>query len=111
MPTTINEKKPAQRVSTSLSVALSEGAATYVVDTANLSNTGLCLRPNKVFPIGTQLRLVFGQPPELPRVTAHGIVRWSERGKGVGVQFTYISPHDHQALLSFVNSQCGGEQA
>lgn len=94
-----------------MSVALSEGAATYVLDTENLSDMGLCLSPKRVFPVGTQLRLVFGQPPELPRVSALGIVRWSEVGKGVGVQFTYLNPHDHRALLKFVRSPFRSGQA
>jgi hypothetical protein len=111
MSTIIKEQRPSQRLNASLSVALSEGTATYVVDTENVSNTGLCLRPKKVFPVGTQLRLVFGRPPELPRVSAGGIVRWSDGGKGVGVQFTYISPNDHEALLRFINSQSRCEQA
>jgi len=111
MPNIMKEQKPAQRLTASLSVALSEGAGTYVVDTANVSNTGLCLRPQKVFPVGTQLHLVFGQPPDLARVSAQGIVRWSEDGKGVGVEFTSINPRDREALLRFVNSQSRREQA
>jgi hypothetical protein len=110
MSTIIKELKPSQRLIASLTVALSEGGANYVVDTENLSNMGLCLSPKKVFPVGTQLHLVFGRPPELPRVSVQGIVRWSEGGKGVGVEFTFISPQDHQALLRFVNSQSRHEQ-
>ena len=110
MPTR-DGRKPARRVYTSLTVALSEGAAHYVVDTGNLSDTGLCLLSKKAFPVGTQLHLVFGRPPDLTAITAQGIVRWSEAGKGVGVEFTSISPHDHRALLRFVNSQSRGEQA
>ena len=101
MPT-IEEQKRAPRFIASLTVALSDGAAHYVGDTENVSGTGLCLRPKKVFPAGTQLHLVFGQPPELPALSAQGIVRWSEGGKGVGVEFTSISADDHQALLRFV---------
>ena len=110
MPT-IEERRRASRLIASLNVFLSGGTAHYVVDTANVSDRGLCLRPTKVFPVGTQLHLVFGQPPELPILSAQGIVRWSEGGKGGGVEFTSISADDHQALLRFVNSQTGEEQA
>jgi hypothetical protein len=110
MSTILKEQKPAKRLIASLTVSLSEGAANYVVDTENVSETGLCLCPKKVFPVGTQLYLVFGQPPELSRVSAQGIVRWSEAGKGVGVEFTSISPGDHQALHRFVKSQPQREQ-
>ena|SRR5208282_2664011 len=111
MTTIMKEQKPPQRLIASLSVALSEGAATYVVDTANVSDTGLCLSPKKVFPVGTELHLVFGQPPDLARVSVQGIVRWSEGGKGVGIEFTSMSPGDHRALLRFVNLQSRREQA
>jgi c-di-GMP-binding flagellar brake protein YcgR len=94
-----------------MTVVLSKGEAYYVVESENVSDTGLCLRSKKVFPVGTEHHLVFGQPPELPRLSAEGIVRWSEGGKGVGVEFTSISPDDHQALLRFVNSQSRCAQA
>ena len=110
MPT-IGERRRALRLIAFLTVALSEGAAHYVVDTENVSETGLCLCPKKLFPVGTHLHLVFGQPPELPSISAHGIVRWFEDGKGVGVQFTSISADERQALGRFVNSQTLGEQA
>jgi len=110
MSTMIGDRKSTSRFTASLTVALSEGAANYVVETKNVSATGLCLCPKKVFPVGTQLHLVFGRPPELPRLSTEGIVRWSEDGKGVGVEFTSISPDDHRALLRFVNSQSRDEQ-
>jgi len=105
MSTMIGDRKPTSRFTASLTVALSEGAANYVVETKNVSATGLCLCPKKLFPVGTRLHLVFGQPPELPAITAQGIVRWYEGGKGVGVEFTSIRADDQQALRRFVNSQ------
>ena len=99
----IEKPRRAPRFITSLHVFLSEGEAYYFVDTENVSDMGLCFRSERVFPVGTQLHLVFGRPPELPPVIAEGIVRWSEGGKGVGVEFTSISPEDHLALLRFVN--------
>ena len=108
---TIEGPKRARRLTASLPVSLSEGAAHYVLDTENVSDTGICLRPEKLFPVGTELHLVFGRPPELPAITAQGTVRWYEVEKGVGVQFTSISVDNHQALLSFVKSQVRREQA
>jgi hypothetical protein len=104
MTTIIRDRKPAPRLSTSMTVVLSNGGAPYVVETKNVSDTGLCLRSNEVFPVGTHLHLVFGQPPELPRLSTEAIVRWAEDGKGVGVEFTSISLGDHQALRRFVKS-------
>ncbi len=108
---TIEERKGAPRLSADLTVILSTGEAHYFVEVENVSDTGLRLRAKEVFPVGTQIHMVFGRPPELPRVTAEGIVRWSEAGKGVGVEFTSISPDDHQALLRFMKSQSQSEQA
>lgn len=107
---TILAPKGLRRFNASLAVVLSNGKAHYVAETKNLSDTGLCLRSEELFAVGTQWRLVFGQPPELPRLSTEGIVRWSEGGKGVGVEFTFISPGDYRALLRFVNSQCRDEQ-
>ena len=107
----IEERKRAPRLIALLTVALSEGTAHYVVDTENLSETGLCLCPRKLFPAGTQLHLVFGQPPELPAIEAEGIVRWFEDGKGVGVQFTSVSDDHRRALVKFVESQTRMELA
>ena len=108
---TIEERKRAPRIVAALTVVLSHGDAHYVVETENVSERGLCFRSKEVFPVGTQHHLVFGRPPELPRLSAEGIVRWSEGGKGVGVEFTSMSPDDRQALLSFVNSQSRSAQA
>jgi len=111
MSTLLKVQKPAQRLITSLTVVLSQGKSNYVVETENVSDTGLCLRSKEMFPVGTELHMVFGLPPELPRLSTEGIVRWSKGGKGVGVEFTSLSPHDRQALLKFLNSQTHREQA
>ena len=104
-------QKAAPRRATSLTVILSDGKTNYVTETKNLSDTGLCLQAKELFPVGTQLHLVFGQPPELPRISMEGVVRWSDDRKGVGVQFTVIRPADHRALLRFVNSPSRDQMA
>jgi c-di-GMP-binding flagellar brake protein YcgR len=108
---TIEERRRAPRFNAALTVVFSTGQAYYVAATENVSETGVCLRSKKVFPVGTQHHLVFGRPPELPRLSAEGIVRWSENGKGAGVEFTSISPDDRQAILRFVNAQSSSAQA
>ena len=105
------ERKGSPRLIVDLTAVLSTGEAHYFLEVENVSETGLRLRAKEVFPVGTQVHMVFGRPPELTRVTADGIVRWSESEKGVGVEFTSISPEDHQALLRFMNSQSRPEQA
>jgi hypothetical protein len=102
MTPTVEKRKRSHRVIAFLTVALSEGEAHYVVDTENVSETGLCLCPKKLFPVGTSLHLIFGQPPELPSISTHGVVRWFDGGKGVGVEFTSLSDEHRQALAKFV---------
>jgi hypothetical protein len=105
----IEERKGGPRLTASLTVVLSTGEAPYVMEIENVSDTGLCLRSKEVFPVGTQIHMVFGRPPELPRIDADGIVRWCDAEKGVGVEFTSISLDDHQALLRFMISQSPSE--
>ena len=101
----IEERNRAPRLIALLTASLSDGTAHYVVDTENVSETGLCLAPKKLFPAGTHLHIVLGQPPELPALSLEGVVRWAEGGRGVGVEFTTLSADDHQALRRYVNSQ------
>ncbi len=102
MAPSVEKRKRSNRVVAFLTVALSEGEAHYVVDTENVSDTGLCLCPKKLFPVGTHLHLIFGQPPELPSISTDGVVRWFEGGKGVGVEFTSLSDEHREALAKFV---------
>jgi hypothetical protein len=95
------------RLAVSLGVVLSSGEAHYFIETENVSEKGLCLRSERAFPVGTQHRMVFGRPPHLPRINAVGTVKWSRTDKGVGVEFSSISPNDKQALQQFLNSQSG----
>jgi hypothetical protein len=97
--------------SLTLTVSLSDGEAHYVMEAENVSARGFYLRSKEMFPVGTQLHLAFGQPPELPRLRAEGIVRRSEGGKGFGVEFTSISLDDRLTLLRFLNSQPHCERA
>jgi hypothetical protein len=100
----IERRERGPRIIAILTAHLKEGTAHYVVDTENLSESGLCLCPQNLFPPGTGLHMVFGLPPALPMISAEGIVRWSEGGRGVGVEFTSISQDDRQSLLKFLGS-------
>ena len=92
-------------------VILTKAEAYYVTETKNVSYRGVCLDSKELFPVGTPLRLIFGQPPELPQLSLEGIVRWSAGGKGVGVEFTSLSAEEQQALLEFVNAHYPSGQA
>jgi Tfp pilus assembly protein PilZ len=98
------EQRDARQITISVDVVVEAESAHYVVEILNLSGTSLSLRTKKAFPVGTRLRLVFGMPLQLPRIDVNGTVTWSEKGEGVGVEFTSLSPEHKQALRRFLNS-------
>lgn len=98
-------RKSSTRLSEVMTVVLSQGGAVFVAETRNVSDGGLCLKSEETFPVGTQLHLVFGRPPELPRLSTEGIVRWCEGGKGVGVEIISIRPQDQRSLERFISLQ------
>jgi hypothetical protein len=85
--------------------------AHYVAESFNVSETGLFLHTKGDFPVGTALRMVIGQPPGLPRVDAEGVVKRVDPGKGVGVEFTKISPEGKKVLTDYLNSLAPTEEA
>ena len=108
---TTEERKRGPRLSAALTVVLSMGEAPYLMEIENVSDTGVRLRSKEVFTVGTRMHMVFGRPPDLPRISAEGIVRWCDGEQGVGVEFTSINSDDHETLLKFMESQSGCEQA
>ncbi len=97
------ERRKARRFKVVLSVVLSPGRAHYLMETWDVSEMGLCLLSKTALPVGSQPRMVFGRPPYLRRLSAIGTVRWSENGRGAGIEFASISPNDQQALRQFLS--------
>lgn len=104
------EQNRARRVPVTFDVVLESDKAHYVTETWNVSETGLFLHTKRAFRVGTVLRMVIGQPPNLPRVDATGVVRRVERGQGVGVEFTAIRPEDLKTLTEFLKSFAPAEE-
>ncbi len=98
------ERRAVPRFTVALGVVLSPGGPHYFMETENVSEIGLCLLSKRALPVGSQLRMIFGRPPHLGRLGAIGTVRWSESGRGAGIEFTSISPNDQQALRQFLSS-------
>ena len=53
-------------------------------------------------PVGTELKIAFGNPPQLPMIRASGIIKRQHEGKEVGVAFTDISASDPEAIRGFI---------
>ncbi len=101
----ISEQRRARRFKVLLSVVLGAAGAHYCAVAGDLSETGLLLTMMKALPGGTPVRVVFGQPPRLPRLGVEGVVRWSKSGQGVGVEFKSLSPEHRNTLLEFLDSR------
>ena len=97
-------KERAQRVDVSLNVVFSAHEAHYFAKAGNLSETGLFVATKKNIPPGTPLHIVFGMPPNLPRISAEGIIRWAKEQEGVGVELTSLTPEQRQSLRTFLDS-------
>ncbi len=78
--------------------------AYFYAETSDVSETGLSLHTKKPFPVGTQLTLVLGHPPRLPKINVDGVVKWLNDGKGVGIEFTGLADEDRTAIAAFLNS-------
>ena len=97
-------KERAPRVDVSLNVVFRANESHYFAKAGNLSETGLFVVTKKTIPVNTPLHVVFGLPPNLPRISAEGIIRWAKEQEGVGVQLTSLTLEQKQALQNFLNS-------
>ncbi len=57
------------------------------------------------YPLGSMLRVNFKLPSTLVPVTCSAIVRFRLEGKGVGVEFWNLEPHDQKRIGTFVRQQ------
>ncbi len=105
----MGEHRGSHRVRVSVGSILETGELHFFAETGDLSETGILLHTRQAFPVGTQLRLAFGLSPDLPNITAEGVVRWSETGKGVGVEFISLSSESKQLLQQFLQYRPGEE--
>ena len=97
-------KERAQRVDVSLNVVFRANESHYFAKAENLSEKGLFVVTKKTIPAGTPLHIVFGLPPNLPRISTEGIIRWAKEQEGVGVELTSLTPEQRQSLRTFLDS-------
>lgn len=100
----VEMKERAQRVDVSINVVFRANELHYFAKAGNLSETGLYVVTKKTIPVNTPLHIVFGLPPNLPRISAEGTIRWAKEQEGVGVELTSLTPEQKQALHNFLNS-------
>ena len=61
----------------------------------------------RALPVGTELKIAFGNPPRLPMIRASGVIKRMVDGKGVGIAFIDISASDLEAIRKFMAEQAG----
>lgn len=92
------------RAKVAVDAVIQTGDAYFYAETVDLGEMGLSLRTKKPFPVGTEMRLVLGRPPDLPKLDLDGVVRWLRNGDSVGVEFKSLSSENSSALTTFLNS-------
>ena len=83
----MDEKRQFGRKEFFVDVVLGTDKAHYVVQSKNLSEAGIFLTMRRPLPVGTELKIAFGNPPQLPMMRALGVIKRKIDGKGVGIAF------------------------
>ena len=102
-----DQQRRFNRAKVAVDAVIQAGDAFFYAETVDLGEMGLSLRTKKPFPVGTEMRLVLGRPPDLPKLDLAGVVRWLRNGEGVGVEFTGLSSQDSSTLSTFLKSLNG----
>lgn len=100
------------RVLASLHVQLDENTSLAMCQTENISRTGMLVRTNAAYPLGSQLRFEFTIPGDNRAVTGEAeVVRHTTGGRenvrGVGVRFLTFQGDGEQRFLRYLSSQLG----
>ncbi len=86
----------------------------YKAYTANLGSGGLFIRTENLLEIGSEVTLLFTLPGDSKPINAVGKTVWVSKqpdpDKGVGVQFTVVSPEDRTRIDAFVRQNPRGER-
>ncbi len=88
-------------------VVLGTDKAHYVVQSKNLSEAGIFLTMRRALPVGTELKIAFGNPPRLPMIRISGVIKRQVGDKGMGIAFTDISASDLGAIRGFIADEAG----
>jgi uncharacterized protein (TIGR02266 family) len=72
--------------------------------TLNLSHGGVAIRTTRPLPAGTTARLRLKLPGAPREIEVQAVVRWSESGVGMGLQFEPLTPDDRTTVNEFVDA-------
>jgi len=98
------ERRQIRRKQVAVEAILAEGKAHWFTVSGNLSEAGVFLHTKIALLLGTNIRILLMKPPHLHKINVDGIVKWSKRSEGVGIEFKDVSPKTWQSLSTFLTA-------
>ncbi|HXG91651.1 MAG TPA: PilZ domain-containing protein [Blastocatellia bacterium] len=100
---TDKEKRRASRAQLLLEVKYEGAGVRAETRISDISTTGVFVDAMTVLPVGSRIALSF-KLPDGHTVKPEGVVRQSQPGIGMGIEFTKISPDDALHIQTFVHT-------
>ncbi len=97
-------RRSSPRVVVGLSVSYRVGNTIAAALTLNISRGGLAVRTTSPLDPATAVKVRFRLPAGVRDIDAEGVVSWTDRRLGMGLQFTRIDTADQAAIDDFVRA-------
>jgi uncharacterized protein (TIGR02266 family) len=97
-------RRSSPRVALGISVSYRVGNTIAAAVTLNISRGGLAIRTTSPLGPGTGVKVRFRLPGGKKDIDAEARVAWTERGVGMGLQFSKIEPADQGLVDQFVEA-------
>ncbi len=101
----VTEHRQHPRKSVQISVAFqTQGGARVEASCRDISLGGIFLETESPLPYGAVLTVFLGLPGLKQEAIVQATVRWTEKGKGMGVQFGVMGARETHALLQLIQA-------
>jgi CheY-like chemotaxis protein len=100
-------RRTSLRVALGVPVSYRVGQTLTGAVTLDVGKSGVAIRTMNPLPIGTALQIRLRLPGSGTDTEAAGLVAWSDRKVGMGVQFEQISAADQATIDAFIEGQLG----
>ncbi len=97
-------RRSSPRVALGIPVAYRFGNSIAAALTLNISRGGLAIRTTNPLAAGAMHKVRFQFPGARKNLEAEATVAWTDRGVGMGLQFTRLEPVDKAGIGDFVRS-------
>jgi uncharacterized protein (TIGR02266 family) len=95
-------RRTSPRIAIGVPVSYRAGATIAGATTLDVGKSGLAIRTMSPLARGTEIEVRFRLPGRSADIEAVGLVAWSDRKVGMGVQFSALQPADEAMLDTFV---------